>query len=101
VTVDWGDGTAATTLNLAAGIRTFTTPAHQYLNNRSADAAYPIAVTVTADEGSRLTGGTSVTVNNVAPANLQLSLSAAAIDEHGSATLSGTLPTPARSTRTP
>jgi len=43
VTVDWGDGTSATTLNLAAGTLTFTTPAHRYLNNRPADAAYPSA----------------------------------------------------------
>ena len=47
VVISWGDGTSDTTLNLAAGVLTFSAPAHTFLNNRVANAAYSVGVSVT------------------------------------------------------
>src|SRR5205823_10200854 len=55
---------------------------------------YPITVTVTDDDGGIGTGSTGVTVNNVAPSNVSLSTSAAAINENDSVTLTGTFDDP-------
>ncbi|TMQ31844.1 MAG: hypothetical protein E6K70_21825 [Planctomycetota bacterium] len=92
VLIHWGDGSADTTLNLAAGILSFST-SHQYLDN-PAGGTYAITATSTDKDGASGSGGTSVTVNNVAPANLLLSLSATGINVNDSTLLSGTFTDP-------
>src|SRR5205823_1051504 len=75
VTISWGDGSASTTVSLAAGLLSFSGVPHQYRDNNPGDAAYAISVTVTdRDGGLSPAASTSVTVNNVAPANVSLSL---------------------------
>jgi len=71
VTITWGDGPTATTINLAAGVLTFSAT-HQYLDDNPTSTASDvntISVTVK-DSGTPQgtgTGGTSITVNNAAP----------------------------------
>jgi hypothetical protein len=91
VVITWGSGEGSTTLNLAAGVLTFSAT-HQYLDDNPSGTpsdVYPISVTVTDDDTGSGSGNTSVTVNNVAPSNVSLTLSATAINENGSVTLSG------------
>lgn len=93
VVINWGPGETPTTLNLAAGVLTFSA-SHTYLDDNPTGTAsdnYTIGATVTDDdEGSGSNNNAaSVTVNNVAPAGLTLSLSPASIDENGTAYLSG------------
>src|SRR5439155_21472098 len=92
VLIHWGDGSADTTLNLAAGILSFST-SHQYLDN-PAGGTYAITATSTDKDGASGSGGTSVTANNVTPANLLLSLSATGINVNDSTLLSGTFTDP-------
>jgi PKD repeat protein len=70
VEINWGDGSAAQLVNVAAGARTFSTT-HKYLDdNPTATAAdvYTISVRVLDDDGGASTAATTnVTVNNVAP----------------------------------
>jgi hypothetical protein len=94
VSVDWGDGSPLTVLNLAAGVTAFTTPAHRYLDNRPDNTPHTIRVTVTGSDGASASGQIAVMVNNVAPGDLQLTLSAAEIDEWGRAWLSGSFSDP-------
>ena len=86
VTVDWGDGTTST-VNLAAGVTTFSYP-HQYLQ----DGSYAISVVVADEDNAAAT--TAVTVGNVAPSGTAVSLSAGTIGENGSTTLSGSFTDP-------
>src|SRR6185295_17974231 len=81
VTINWGDGSTQT-VNLAAGVTTFSTP-HQYLQ----DGSYSVSVSV-ADNGGGASASVSTpaTVNNVAPSNVAVSLSAGTINENGSTT---------------
>src|SRR5205807_270936 len=90
VVITWGDGSANTTLNLAAGVLTFSGASHQYLDNGS----YTIAVTVADNDTASGQASTAVTVSNLAPSNVQLSLSAATINENGSTALSGSFTDP-------
>src|SRR5439155_715476 len=92
VVITWGDGSANTTLNLGAGVLSFGGVSHQYLDNGN----YAVSVTVTDKDGGSGQASTGVTVNNVAPSNVQLSLSAATINENGSTTLSGSFTDPGR-----
>ena len=69
VVINWGDGSAATTLTLAAGVTEFSA-SHQYLDDRPTGTPSDVyAITVTASDaaGATATDTTSVTVNNVAP----------------------------------
>src|SRR5207244_1860295 len=91
--LNWGDGSNATTINLAAGVLSFSGVSHQYLDN-PASGSYAITAGVTDNDGASGSGSTSVTVNNLAPANLQLSLNPATISENGSATLNGSFTDP-------
>lgn len=90
LSVNWGDGSAATMANYAGGA-TFSLN-HQYLDdnpsNTSADA-YTIALTLSDGSGGSDTDSTSTTVNNVAPALSSVALSASSITTGGSVTLSG------------
>src|SRR5207245_949058 len=69
VVIAWGPGEGSTTLNLAAGVLTFSA-SHQYLDDNPSGTAsdvYAISVTVTDDDTGSGAAATSVTVNNVAP----------------------------------
>jgi hypothetical protein len=66
--VNWGDGSAPQTVNIAAGGNPFPLT-HQYLDNPvgQPNGTFPISLTVTDSLGASGTGSTSVQVNNVAP----------------------------------
>jgi hypothetical protein len=67
--IDWGDGSAPTTLSLAAGVLSFGTT-HQYLDDNptaTASDVATIAVTLTDKDGGQSTGSTTLTVNNLPP----------------------------------
>src|SRR5207237_1006555 len=69
VVISWGPGEGTTTLNLAAGLTTFTA-SHQYLDDNPSGTPsdlYPVTVSVTDDDTGVGTGAAAVTVNNVAP----------------------------------
>src|SRR5207302_29826 len=79
--------------NLAAGVLTFSGVSHHYLDTPST-GNYAIAVTVTDSDGASTSAATSVNVINLPPANAQLTLSAATINENDSTTLSGSFADP-------
>ena len=91
--IDWGDGSATTSIDLAANVLTFTS-SHKYLDNKMANATYTIGATVTDKDGGSGNGSASVTVNNVAPANVTLSATPAIINENDSTTVSGSFTDP-------
>src|SRR2546427_6717180 len=67
VTITWGDGSANTVLNRAAGVLTIPATAHQYVDNNSpSNVPFTVSVSVANVTGTA-TGTTSMTVNNVAP----------------------------------
>ena len=94
--ITWGPGEGSTTLNLLAGVLTFSA-SHQYLDDNptvTASDVYSIGVTVTDDDGGSGTGSTSLTVNNVAPSALTADLSDDDINEGDSTTFSGAFTDP-------
>ncbi len=94
VVITWGPGEGSTTLNLAAGVTSFSA-IHKYLDDNPSGTpsdGYPIGVSVTDAANNNLTGSASVTVNNVAPAGL--SLSGVGIAADGSYTLQGSFTDP-------
>src|SRR5439155_23440621 len=93
VVINWGDGTGDTTITLGAGVLNFSGARHQYFDN-PAGGSYTITATVTDSDGAPGTGSTPIAVNNVAPANLQLSLNPVTINEDGSTALSGSFTDP-------
>src|SRR5262249_28097584 len=75
VVISWGSGEGTTTLNLAAGVTSFSAQ-HPYRDDNPSGTTsdvYPISVTVTDNHGASGSGGISVTVNNVAPVVTSLS----------------------------
>src|SRR5207244_3179208 len=89
VSLDWGDGSPNTVLTLAAGVLTFSA-GHQYLDNPAGQAhggSFTVTATVTDKDGDIASGGASVTVSNVAPADVVLTPSPAAINENDSTTI--------------
>src|SRR5206468_2734435 len=64
VVINWGDASANTTVNLGAGVLTFSA-GHKYLDNKPGNAAYTITATVTDKDNASGTGSNSVVVNNV------------------------------------
>jgi hypothetical protein len=72
VTINWGDGSAATTLGLTANVRSFTV-SHRYLDNPAGKAtggSFGIVVTVADKDGgvvSNTAAPVAVVVNDVAP----------------------------------
>jgi hypothetical protein len=76
VVLNWDDGSPTQTLNLAAGVTTFTTT-HRYLDDdlgSVSPSGYTITATVADPNGGAATASTSLTVNNVAPSNLVLNV---------------------------
>jgi hypothetical protein len=97
VVISWGDGSANTVLNLAAGVRAFAT-SHVYQDDNPSGTAsdgYVISVTVTDQDGDSGSAGANVTVNNVAPEITAILFSAPEIDEADLVTVNGTFTDPA------
>src|SRR5262249_36336840 len=92
VVIDWGDGSADSTLSLGAGVTGFN-GTHTYLDE-GANAGQD-TVTATVNDGSTSASGTAaITVNNVAPSNVNGSLSSTIIDEGSTVTATGTFTDP-------
>jgi len=69
VIIDWGDGTASTTLNLAANVLTFST-SHTYIDDDptlTSSDVNTISVTIIDKDKGSASGNTTITVNNVPP----------------------------------
>jgi len=95
VLIDWGSGEGTTTLNLPAGVLTFSAD-HQYRDDNPSGTAsdnYPVSVTVTDNHSASSGGSAVVTVNNVAPAVTNLS-GATTVIENDTLTLTGTFHDP-------
>ncbi|MEA2165345.1 MAG: large repetitive protein [Thermoanaerobaculia bacterium] len=89
VTIIWGDGSANSSVSLAAGAGSFSL-AHQYLDDAPSGTAsdvYPISVIVTDDDGGSASAGASVTVKNVAPAITSVTGPSGALQAGSSATI--------------
>jgi hypothetical protein len=84
VTINWGDGSTADTVNLGAGVQSFH-KAHQYLS----EGHDSISVTVADGAGGTVSGSAAVKVDDVAPSNLALLPGATTISEGDSVSLSG------------
>ncbi len=67
VTIDWGDGSAATTLNPAKGTYAFAGVSHQYMDNPTGKTSYTITATVKDSQGDASLVTTSIQVMNVTP----------------------------------
>lgn len=97
VVISWGDGSADTILNLAAGARAFAT-SHVYRDDNPSGTAsdgYAISVTVTDGDDGSGTADANVTVHNVAPEITAIEFSAAEIDEGDAVTVTGSFIDPA------
>jgi parallel beta-helix repeat protein len=97
VSIDWGDGSDIQTVDLGAGVLSFSGIGHQYLDNLVGypTGSYTISVTVTDKDGASSAPNTiGVEVDNVAPGMPSLNLSSAKIDEYGSTTLGGSFTDP-------
>jgi|GEM_PF-784617 len=69
VVIDWGPGEGTTSLNLAAGVNTFSA-SHTYLDDSppgTASDVFTVSATVTEPAGGSASGSNSITVNNVLP----------------------------------
>ena len=69
VVINWGDGSANTTVSIPAGTLSFSGQTHQYKDDNPTSTSsdvYTVTVTVTDSDGASGSGNTSVTVNNVA-----------------------------------
>jgi hypothetical protein len=95
VVISWGDGSANTTLNLAAGVLSFSA-SHPYLDDNPSGTAsdnYTVSVSVTDDDTGNDTDSTTVTVNNVSPVVTSVN-STGPINENDSTTLTGAFTDP-------
>jgi len=101
VMVDWGDGTtSAATVDQDANTYT---ASHVYDDDGTSGTPqddFSISVTTADDETAFDNLGTTITVRNVDPVVAPLGLSAAAIDENGSVTLTGNFADPGADTHT-
>src|SRR5207248_3277796 len=88
VDINWGDGSADTTLPLDAGTLNFSAD-HTYQQNPADGSAYTIQVTVSDADGASTSASSPLTVANVAPANLKLGLASTTLNEGDTAALSG------------
>src|SRR5262249_33751588 len=94
VVINWGDGSANTTVSLAANVLSFSNVSHQYLDNPAGGSSYTISVTVTHKDNGSDSGSTAVTVNHVAPTKVQPSLTTSIINYTNLTPLSGSFTDP-------
>ncbi len=94
VTIDWGDG-GSDTQTLVVGERTFSA-SHQYLDepDGAPSGDFQISVTVADNLGGSDQTTVAVTVSNVAPEIVGLSLDSLVIQEGGTVTLTGSFTDP-------
>ena len=88
LSIDWGDGSPAETVNLPTGTR-FVIASHQYLDDNPTGTPADlnsIGVTVSDNRGGSVTGTAPIVVLNVPPDDAMI-LPVDAIDENGSAIL--------------
>ena len=83
VTIDWGDGSAATTTNLAAGVSSFSSDAYTY----TAVGDFTVTLTVTDNAGASATATSSVSVHQPNQAPSVASFGVTAGSEGGSSAL--------------
>src|SRR5438552_10213414 len=83
VTMDWGDGSAATTTNLAAGVFSFSSDAYTY----TAVGDFTVTLTVTDNAGASATATSSVSVHQPNQAPSVASFGVTAGSEGGSSAL--------------
>jgi RHS repeat-associated protein len=76
VSIDWGDGTTATTLDLAAGVLAIPARTHTYLN----DGNYNVVTTVTDAHSATVNTTVVAAVQDVPPSYLALSLTGSGLD---------------------
>ena len=91
--IDWGDGSAPTLLNLPSGSYAFSAP-HDYTNDDASH--YSIGVTISDGLGQSAFAQTTIAISDPPPqfAAPGLVLSSSSIDENGTETLSGTIVSP-------
>lgn len=89
VSVNWGDGSTASSSNLAVGVFAFDF-AHRYLDNRPLSANAAIVVTITDKDGGTLIVNTNVAIQNLPPAVGNLVITSP-IFASTSATLTGSM----------
>ena len=96
VTIDWGDGSAPEVIDLPTGVTSFSGIPHVYLNNPAVGSNYTIRVDVTDDDEPLrpISATQSVTVSDVAPANLQFTTVPGTGVEGSLVTLSGSFTDP-------
>jgi ELWxxDGT repeat protein len=101
VSVDWGDGSTATQVNLAAGVNTLNGLTHQYVASSASQAGghFAVAVTVTDKDGAVGQGTSTVQVNDPPPANIAFSFAGnlnndGSLNEGGSVAVSGSFSNP-------
>jgi hypothetical protein len=103
VTIDWGDGSMPTVLNLpvvpgrASADPIAFMAVHQYLDDNPSGTpadVYTIVVTVIDDDTGEGVGMTTILVNNVAPSNVVFTLSATDIEEATTVFLAGSFDDP-------
>jgi hypothetical protein len=95
VVLNWDDGSPTQTLNLAAGVTTFTAT-HRYLDDdlgSGSPSGYTITARVTDDNGGTTTASANLTVNNVAPSNLVLNVPQS-VNENDPVSLTGSFADP-------
>ena len=93
-TIDWGDGSAPTVVDLPAGSYAFAAP-HDYTTD-PASGSYSIGVTLSDAFGKTAFAQTTIAINNPAPdfASPGLVLSSTSIVEGGAVNVSGTIVSP-------
>ena len=96
VTIEWGDGSANTTLNLGAGVLNFAAQSHQYRDDDPTGTLsdnYTIKVTVKDKDNDSGNASKNITVNNVAPTLSNVAVTSP-VNENGTATLTGNITDP-------
>ena len=88
VTIDWGDGSTPSLATVNEANHSFTA-AHTYLDNNGASTGYSISAVVNDGSADGPAATTPITVNNAQPEINPLQLSASAIKENDSVTVSG------------
>jgi len=90
-TIRWGDE-SSTNFTVDTGVFTFTRT-HRYLDN-PAGQAHGGTYSINVNMGLNVDASATVVVNNVAPANVVLTPTAAILDENGTTTINGTFTDP-------
>jgi hypothetical protein len=97
VTINWGDGSKPTTLNLGAGVLTFGAGGgltHTYQTSQKNSAPYTITATVADEDGATGRASAHVIVKHGPPTDLTVRLDKKTIDEGGTVNLSASFADP-------